>query len=118
MPITVKRAYQPPSTADGTRVLVDRHWPRGVRRDLAMLDAWMRDLAPSRELIAWFGHRAERWEEFRRRHWSALEGSDYQDNLRLLRERAARDRVTLVYGARDEQHNNAVALAEYLEKES
>ncbi|MBV9278900.1 MAG: DUF488 family protein [Chloroflexi bacterium] len=114
MAVRVKRAYQAAAPEDGMRVLVDRYWPRGVRKEEARIDAWMKQLAPSAELIRWFGHRPERWEEFRRRYGEELERGEARGDLAALRERAGAGTVTLVYGARDEEHNNAVALAAYL----
>lgn len=113
MPIMVKRVYEPPDPGDGKRVLVDRFWPRGVRKDEAGLDAWLKDLAPSRDLISWFGHRPERWDEFKRRYWSELARPEAQLSLRHLRDLMASS-LTLIYSARDDEHNNAVALREYL----
>jgi uncharacterized protein YeaO (DUF488 family) len=109
--ISIKRIYEPPSPADGRRVLVDRLWPRGVSKEKAHLDHWMKDIGPSDELRRWFGHKPERWEEFRRR---------YDDELKLnpslppLRKLAADGPLTLLYAARDEAHNEAVVLAEQL----
>jgi uncharacterized protein YeaO (DUF488 family) len=110
--IQVRRAYDPPRRIDGYRVLVDRVWPRGVSRDDLRLDAWLPEIAPSTRLRQWFGHDPERWEEFRERYAAELAASD--EAVRELAERARRGRVTLVYAARDPEHNNAVALAAYL----
>lgn len=112
MDIAIKRVYEPPEDGDGYRVLVDRIWPRGVAKDHAQLDEWARDLAPSAELRAWFGHVPERFDEFARRYRRELEGQ--ATPLQDLRRRARSGRVTLLYAARDEQHNNAVVLAEVL----
>ncbi len=112
MEIRVKRIYEPPETADGYRLLVDRLWPRGVSRESASLDAWMKEVAPSSELRRWFGHDASRWQEFKRRY--AVELGTRQDLVAEILS-LARDRpVTLLYSARDTDHNQAVALAEYL----
>ena len=116
MDVRRKRAYEPAAPADGHRVLIDRIWPRGVSRERARLDEWARDLAPSSELRQWFGHDPARFSEFRRRYESELAGQG--EKLRELRRRARRGTVTLVYSARDTEHNDAVVLAELLERES
>jgi uncharacterized protein YeaO (DUF488 family) len=110
--IRLKRAYDPREPADGYRVLVDRLWPRGVSKDEAHLDEWARELAPSPELRRWFGHDPARFEEFRRRYLDELAG--HGEKLAELRGRARHGTVTLVYGARDTEHNDAVVLAELL----
>jgi uncharacterized protein YeaO (DUF488 family) len=114
--IRLKRAYEEPSEGDGTRILVDRIWPRGVARDDAALDDWFRDVAPSDELRTWFGHEPSRWREFRRRYWEELD--EMPEPVERLEGLARKGRLTLVYGARDEEHNNARALKEYLERAS
>ncbi len=112
MEIRVKRIYEPPEPTDGYRLLVDRLWPRGVSKESAYLDAWMREVAPSSELRRWFGHDASRWQEFKRRY--AVELDTRQDLVAEILS-LARDRsVTLIYSARDSGHNQAVALGEYL----
>ncbi|MFO7544642.1 MAG: DUF488 domain-containing protein [Trueperaceae bacterium] len=112
MSVRCKRAYLPPEPADGTRVLVDRLWPRGVRKDAARIDWWAKDLAPSDALRRWFEHEPERFGAFRQRYAAEIEGSHALARLRAL----VRDgSVTLVYAAKDERHNNAVVLAEMLE---
>jgi uncharacterized protein YeaO (DUF488 family) len=110
--LRTKRVYEPPAKNDGYRVLIDRVWPRGVSREQAALDEWARELAPSTELRKWFGHKPERFEEFRRRYREEL--SAHQQELDALRKR--KGTVTLVFGARDTEHNNAVVLAEVLRK--
>ena len=112
MEVRLKRAYEAPSPTDGYRVLIDRLWPRGVSRQQAHLDEWARELAPSAELRRWFGHDPERYEEFRRRYREEL--APREEKLQDLRERARRGTLTLVYGARDTEHNDAVVLAEIL----
>lgn len=110
--IQLKRAYEPPAPADGIRILADRLWPRGLAKAEAAVDRWMRDLAPSTGLRRWFGHDPSRWEEFRREYARELrERADLLDEVRSL---ARQGRVTLVFGARDEVHNHAVALREVL----
>ena len=114
MDVRIKRAYEPSAEADGCRVLIDRIWPRGISREEANLDEWARELAPSRELRQWFDHDPSRFAEFRRRYLRELDAQ--QPKLRELR-RIARDRpLTLVYGARDTEHNDAVVLAELLRR--
>jgi uncharacterized protein YeaO (DUF488 family) len=110
--VRTKRVYAPPEPDDGYRVLIDRVWPRGVSRERAHLDEWARVLAPSDGLRKWFGHDPGRFQEFRRRYRSELR--DHPDRIEELRERARRGPVTIVYGARDEKHNDAVVLAELL----
>lgn len=112
--IRVKRAYEPARPQDGQRVLVDRIWPRGVSKDEADLDEWLKEIAPSDELRKWFGHDPERWDEFRKRYFAELD--EHPELVAQLRARADGHLVTLVYGAHDEEHNNAVALKEYLER--
>lgn len=110
--VRLKRAYEPPSAEDGVRVLVDRLWPRGVSKAEAGIARWMKDIAPSAELRQWFGHDPERWPEFRRRYLAELR--HHAPELEELRELARHDAVTLVFGARDEAHNDAVVLRELL----
>jgi uncharacterized protein YeaO (DUF488 family) len=110
--IKLKRAYARPSADDGVRVLVDRLWPRGVRKADAAIDHWMKDLAPSTELRRWFGHDPARWQEFRRRY--AQELGQNQKAVEQLRDLAKRGEITLVYAARDQDHNEAVVLRDYL----
>lgn len=112
--ITLKRAYETASPDDGTRVLVDRLWPRGLARSNAAVDIWMKDIAPSNELRRWFGHDPERWNEFRRRYKAELAANP--DELEKLRQLAKKHHVTLIYGARDERHNQAVVLKSILER--
>lgn len=110
----LKNAREQPSAADGYRVLVDRLWPRGVSKSAVRLDQWCKELAPSDELRRWFGHRPERFEEFEQRYRRELE--QQREALTALRRRARQGRVTLVYGARDREHNNAVVLARVLRR--
>lgn len=116
--IRLKRAYEAPAEEDGCRVLVDRLWPRGVAKEAAHLDLWLRDLAPSTELRKWYGHRPERWQELERRYFEELRASEEATAaLDQLRAAAAGRTLTLVYAARDTEHNNAVALREFLQRE-
>jgi uncharacterized protein YeaO (DUF488 family) len=112
--VRIKRAYEPPAASDGYRVLIDRIWPRGVTREKARLDEWARELPPSTELREWFGHDPDRFEEFRRRYTGELAAQ--QGKLRELRQRARDGTLTLVYGARDTEHNDAVVIAEILRR--
>ena len=106
--LKLKRAYEPPGPDDGTRVLVDRLWPRGVRKDDAAVDLWLKDLAPSTELRKWFGHDPARWQEFRERY--AAEVRQHPELVEQLRDLARKGHVTLIYSAHDETHNDAVVL--------
>jgi uncharacterized protein YeaO (DUF488 family) len=112
MSVKVKRAYDRPSSDDGYRVLVDRLWPRGISKADAKLDDWLKSIAPSDELRKWFHRDRSRWGEFRMRYLSELK--DHREVLRPLAKKAEKGRVTLVYSANDEEHNNAVVLKQYL----
>jgi uncharacterized protein YeaO (DUF488 family) len=114
MPIRLKRAYDPPAKEDGYRVLVDRVWPRGVTKERLRIDVWLKDLAPSTELRTWFGHDPTRWDAFRQRYAGELRGQ--AEALEHLVGPAKQGTVTLVYAAKDPDHNNAVALKLYLEQ--
>ena len=107
--LRLKRAYEPSSPADGLRILVDRLWPRGLSRKKAAIDEWTKDVAPSAALRQWFGHDPAKWPEFRRRYRREL--SAHRDIVRRIASLARRRRVTLVYSAKDEDHNDAVVLA-------
>lgn len=110
--IRIKRAYEPPAKSDGRRILVERLWPRGMRKEALAADAWAKDAAPSTNLRKWFGHRVERWAEFRRRYRTELAANPAA--WKPILEAAARGRVTLLYSAHDTVHNGAVVLQEYL----
>ena len=110
--IRVKRVYAPPEPSDGTRVLVDRLWPRGLKKTDARIDLWLKEVAPSPELRRWFGHDPARWPEFVRRYHAELAARP--EVVQKLLELAASGPLTLLYAARDEAHNNAVALKAYL----
>jgi uncharacterized protein YeaO (DUF488 family) len=114
MDIRTKRAYEPAEESDGYRVLIDRLWPRGVSRERAELDEWIKELAPSGELRQWFGHDPARFDEFRRRYADELRSQ--RPLLTALRRRARLGTLTLVYSARDTEHNDAVVLAEVLRR--
>ena len=111
--IAVKRVYEPAASSDGMRFLVERLWPRGLRKQSIEMDAWLKEVAPSDALRRWFDHDPVRWNEFRRRYFAELEHCAVALSPILLSSR--RGRVTLLYSARDSQYNNAVALKEYVD---
>jgi uncharacterized protein YeaO (DUF488 family) len=110
--VQIKRAYEPASDGDGTRILIDRLWPRGVTKERAALDDWFKELGPSTELRQWFGHDPSRWDEFRGRYRDELH--EHAELLERLRAFAREGRLTLVYSAHDEARNDAVVLREVL----
>jgi uncharacterized protein YeaO (DUF488 family) len=114
--IRLRRVYDPPSEEDGYRVLVERLWPRGISKERARIDLWLKDAGASPDLRTWFGHDPQRWEEFRRRYFAEMR--QRSEVVKALRE-AIREKgtVTFVFSARDAAHNNAVALREFLESE-
>jgi uncharacterized protein YeaO (DUF488 family) len=112
--IKVKRAYEPAEPGDGARYLVDRLWPRGVKKEDLKIEAWLKDISPSNELRKEFSHESERWEEFKKRYASEL--AQHQEELQKLLDEAGKGDITLVYAAKNTQYNNAVALREYLEE--
>jgi uncharacterized protein YeaO (DUF488 family) len=114
MDVRVKRVYEPAERSDGYRILIDRLWPRGVSHERARLDAWERDLAPSAALRDWFGHQPDLFDEFRRRYVSELR--EHRSLLSRLRQRARHGTLTLVYAARDTEHNDAIVLAEVIRR--
>jgi uncharacterized protein YeaO (DUF488 family) len=114
MNIEIKRAYEVPTEDDGTRILVDRLWPRGLTKQKAKIDLWLKDIAPSTELRKWFAHDPARWTEFKTRYASELRKNN--EPLSLLKQGAAKGPVTLIYAARDEEHNEAVILQKLLSR--
>lgn len=108
MKIKIKRVYEPPDKDDGMRILVDRLWPRGLTKQKASVDLWLKDIAPSTELRKWFDHDPSKWEEFKKRYLGELNGKSEQ--IRLLKQELDKGVVTLVYGAKDEEHNEALVL--------
>src|SRR5262249_2997628 len=110
--IRLKRAYEPPASDDGIRILIDRLWPRGVKKTDAAIDEWMKEIAPSTKLRKWFSHDPERWQEFRRRYQTEIR--HHPDEFDRLRTLAQRGRITLVFSAHDEAHNDAVVLKDLL----
>jgi uncharacterized protein YeaO (DUF488 family) len=114
MSIRLKRAYVAPASDDGYRVLVDRLWPRGIAKEDLKLDGWLKEIAPSNDLRKWFGHDPDKWDEFKQRYFHELD--DQSDVVRQLVDKVNQGRVTLVYAAKDEEFNNAVALKEFLQQ--
>jgi uncharacterized protein YeaO (DUF488 family) len=112
--VQLKRAYVEPEASDGTRVLVDRLWPRGLTKEKARIDLWLKEVAPSAELRTWYGHVPERWEEFRRRYLKELEAEPAREALERLRGLTRLGTVTLVTAARDSEHSDAAVLRELL----
>ena len=113
----IKRVYAPPDQKDGLRILVDGLWPRGLSKDAAAVDAWFKDIAPSRELRQWFDHDAERWAEFKKRYRHELKAPARASALGLLRQKGREQgTVTLLFAARDETHNHAMVLHELLRR--
>ncbi len=109
----VRRVYEKRSPTEGTLVLVDRLWPRGLRKDTNQVDVWLKDVAPSNELRKWFAHDPNKWEEFKKRYWEELKNNKkFYDLVELVK----KEDVTFVYAAKDTEHNNAVALAEFVKK--
>ena len=114
MPFTVKRVYEAAEEGDGFRVLVERLWPRGISKERARIDAWLKDVAPSTELRRWYAHDDALWDEFRRRYFGEL--AAHPEAVERLREAGRRGAVTLVYAARARERCGALALKEYLER--
>ena len=112
--IKLKRAYEAPAASDGIRILVDRLWPRGIAKDKAKVDLWLKDIAPSDALRKRFHGHPEDWDEFRAAYAAELKGEEAQDAVKELRGHLRKGMVTLLYAARDEEHNNAVALKQWL----
>ena len=111
MKLQIKRVYEVPGKADGIRILVDRLWPRGLSRDKAAVDLWLKDIAPSAELRRWYAHQPERWQEFRRRYFAELD--QHAEAVSQLRAAFGKGTATLLYAAKDAGHSNAQALLEY-----
>lgn len=111
--ILIKRAYDPPGSEDGIRYLVDRFWPRGIKREALKLDGWLKSVAPSADLCRWFGHDPGKWLEFQERYFAELDSKP--ETWQPILETAHQEIITLLFGARDTKHNNAVALKAYLE---
>jgi uncharacterized protein YeaO (DUF488 family) len=114
MSIQLKRIYDKPAKADGLRILVDRIWPRGLRKKDAQIDKWLKEIAPSTGLRKWFGHDPSRWAEFKRRYFRELD--NHPERVQQIARESTKRTVTLLFGAKDTTHNNAVAFKEYLQK--
>ena len=114
MTIKLKRVYEKPEKTDGTRILVDRLWPRGLTKERAAVDLWLKEIAPSTELRKWFGHDPKKAAEFEKRYRRELR--DHLDKVDLIRQKARKGSVTLLYAARDLEHNNAVFLKQFVEE--
>ncbi len=114
MKLKIKRVYVKPEAADGKRILVDRLWPRGLTKEKAGIDLWLKDIAPTTELRKWFGHDPAKWKEFQKRYHQELKNN--KDQVSILYEQLKKGSVTLVYGAKDEEHNEALVLKEWLHR--
>jgi uncharacterized protein YeaO (DUF488 family) len=114
MNIKIKRVYEQPDKDDGRRILVDRLWPRGLTKEKAGVDLWLKDIAPSTELRKWFGHDPDRWEEFKERYRAELEEAGKMEVLRNIAQKAREENVTLLFGAKDTRHNDARALEAFI----
>lgn len=114
MPIFMKRAYDEASSDDGKRILVERLWPRGLKKEKAKLDEWLKDVAPSTELRKWYGHDPAKWEKFKEKYWRELQ--DKESLISRLAQEAESNKITFVFGSKEEKLNNAAALKEYIEK--
>lgn len=112
MTIRIKRVYEPPDKNDGTRILVDRLWPRGLTKEKAAVDIWLKEIAPSTALRKWFGHESAKWDGFRRKYLAELK--ENREQVSLLKEAMKKGTVTLLYGAKDEAHNEAQVLLHYV----
>lgn len=116
MALRIKRFYEEPAEEDGERILVDRIWPRGLSREVARISSWRKDLAPSTALRKWFGHDPNVWDEFLEHYRTELEEAGNLEDLRQIGQRATEQNVTLVFAARDTEHNNARALQRFIEE--
>jgi uncharacterized protein YeaO (DUF488 family) len=116
MAVRIRRAYDPPLPEDGRRVLVERLWPRGIKKESLFINAWLKELAPSDELRRWFAHDPDRWQEFQQRYREELRGIRQQQLLDELAQQASRRNVTLIYSAREERFNNAFALRDIIDE--
>ena len=115
MNIKIKRAYEQPTRDDGVRILVDGLWPRGLTKEKASVDLWLKDIAPSTELRKWFSHDPDKWKSFRGRYETEIRHN--HDLIKVLKQKAREGTITLVYGARDEKHNEALVLKRFLESD-
>jgi uncharacterized protein YeaO (DUF488 family) len=115
MNIKIKRVYEQPDKDDGKRILVDRLWPRGLTKEQARVDLWLKEIAPSTDLRKWFGHDPDKWKRFRGRYETEISHKD--DLINMLKRQAGEGTITLIYAARDERHNEALVLKQFLERE-
>ena len=113
MELKIKRVYEKPANEDGKRILVDRLWPRGLTKDKAAVDIWLKEIAPSTELRKWFNHEPAKWKAFQKKYHQELKENEEQ--VALLKEQRSKGSVTLLYGAKDEEHNEALVLKEWLD---
>jgi len=113
MPILIKRVYETPDQQDGYRVLIDRLWPRGMKKEDARIDEWVKEIAPSNELRKWYSHEPAKWEEFKRRYFKELEGQ--KETVEQLGRKASQATITFLFSSKETRLNNAVALKEYIE---
>ncbi|MEW6455893.1 MAG: DUF488 domain-containing protein [Acidobacteriota bacterium] len=111
--IRIKRIYNTPAEDDGFRILVDRLWPRGLNKERAKIDLWLKEIAPSNELRKWFSHNPKKWDEFKKRYFKELDSK--KELVNLILKKAKEANITLLYGAKDEEFNNAMALKDYIE---
>ena len=116
MNVALKRVYNEPAESDGTRILVDRLWPRGLTKEKAKIDVWLKEIAPSTELRKWFNHEPNKWPEFKKRYQAEMDSNP--DAISTLKKHVADGKVTIVYGAKDEEHNDAVVIKQYLDEKS
>jgi uncharacterized protein YeaO (DUF488 family) len=113
MKIKLKRVYDPASKADGIRILVERLWPRGIKKDDLQMDLWLKEIAPSTDLRKWFSHDPAKWEQFQQKYHQELDANP--DAIKLIKQEIHRGTVTLLYSSKDAEHNNALSLKKYLE---
>ncbi|MFA7669012.1 MAG: DUF488 domain-containing protein [Burkholderiaceae bacterium] len=116
MNVDIRRVYDAPQSAEGFRVLVDRLWPRGVRKDQLKYDLWEKEIAPTPELRKWFGHSPARWDEFQKKYRQELDAAETQQRLQEIIKAAGKRKITLLYGARDAKHNHALILADAIQR--
>lgn len=116
MKVSIRRVYESPGSDEGFRILVDRIWPRGVRKEELQYDHWAKDLAPTPELRKWFGHSVQRWEGFQDKYRAELDTPEGQERLAAVAKLAGKRKITLLYGARDPEHNHALILADAFRK--
>lgn len=112
--LLLKRVYEETSKTDGYRILVDRIWPRGIKKSEAKIDLWLKEIAPSNELRKWFDHDPSKWGQFRTKYSKELKNKD--EELNIITQRLKKSTVTLLFGAKDKEHNQAIALLEYIQK--